>query len=366
MSSFASAFPEADRAALRAALRQGAGKWIARFYRHELLVARTVRGMQIEAAEEFQRTVIRPVLREVAGRLANFDLRGPDIVIEAFPELRAMRDEVLSIVNRGSDAVRRLTTERLHDLVRHESEWLQDAAKKTLKVEVPKPSVAETIRRVDERPYLGETVERWFSKALAGATGDKARAWIQTGLQNGLTTDEIVRGLRGSKDTDYTDGILSRQRDDVVKMLVQSAAAHASSTARFESFKAIGVQQWRWLATLDTKTCPICIANEQGSPYNMGEGPTFPAHPRDRCSPVPWFGEPIGTRASTDGQVPARVTVDEWLRDKPASEQDEVFGKTKASAWRAGKLSVHDMLGKDLQPLTLEELRRLDFIPVDG
>jgi 8-oxo-dGTP pyrophosphatase MutT (NUDIX family) len=42
------------------------------------------------------------------------------------------------------------------------------------------------------------------------------------------------------------------------------------------------------------------------------------------------------------------------------TDQDEVLGKTKAAAWRAGKLSLEDMLGADLQPLTLAELRDLD------
>jgi SPP1 gp7 family putative phage head morphogenesis protein len=352
-------------ASLRAALREGAGRWIARFYRHELLVARTVRGMQEEAIREFNREIVNPLLQKVASRLATFDLRGPDVVLELFPQLRALQSEIEATVARGSDAVRRLTTERLYSLTKQESDWVRESATKVLKVDAPPVNDAAIREKVRDRPFLGAKVEKWFQNMLTTPTGDKARAWIQTGLQQGLTTDQIVRGLRGTKATGYSDGILTGQGASAVSNLVVSAAAHASSVARFESFKAIGVDQWRWLATLDTKTCPICMQHEANSPYPMGEGPTFPAHPRCRCSPVPWFGDPIGNRASIDGPVPADQTFPQWLEGRSVAEQNEVLGKTKAEAWRAGKLTLAQMLGRDMQPLTLAELRRLDRIPDD-
>ena len=352
-------------ASLRAALRAGAGRWIARFYRHELLVARTVRGMQEEAVREFNREIVNPLLRQVAGRLATFDLRGPDVVLELFPQLRALVAEIEATVASGSDAVRRLTTERLYALTKQETDWVRESAEKVLKVDAPPVNDAAIREKVRERPFLGAKVEKWFETMLTTPTGDKARAWVQTGLQQGLTTDQIVRGLRGTKAADYTDGILTGQGTVAVSNLVVSAASHASSVARFESFKAIGVDEWRWLATLDTKTCPICMQNEANSPYPMGEGPTFPAHPRCRCSPTPWFGTPIGNRASTDGPVPASQTFPQWLEGRSIAEQNEVLGKTKATAWRAGNLTLAQMLGRDLQPLSLAELRRLDRLPAD-
>lgn len=357
--------PPADLAQLRAALRAGAGRWIARFYRHELLVARTVRGMQEEAIREFNREIVNPLLRQVASRLATFDLRGPDVVLELFPQLRALQAEIEATVARGSDAVRRLTTERLVELTRQESQWVKESAEKVLKVQPAPVNDATVQQKVRERPFLGAKVEKWFEKMLQVPTGDNARAWIQTGLQQGLTTDQIVRGLRGTKATGYTDGILTGKGAKSVSSLVVSAAAHASSVARFESFVAIGVDEWRWLATLDTKTCPVCMKNEAESPYKMGEGPTFPGHPGCRCGPTPWFGTPIGNRASTDGPVPADQNAVQWLEGRSIGEQNEVLGKRKAELWRAGKLTIAKMFGPDLEPLSLAELRRLDRIPDD-
>jgi hypothetical protein len=84
-----------------------------------------------------------------------------------------------------------------------------------------------------------------------------------------------------------------------------------------------------------------------------------------RSTTVPYFGDPIGNRASTDGPVPASQTFPQWLEGRSIAEQNEVLGKTKATAWRAGKLTLAQMLGRDLQPLSLAELRRLDRLPTE-
>lgn len=357
--------PPADMAALRAALRANAGRWIARFYRHELLVSRTVRGMQVEAQEAFDREIVRPLLQAIAGKLSTFDLRGPDIVLQMFPELRQLEADMMAIVARGSDAVRRLTTERLHDLTKQETEWVVESAQKVLKVPAAPPPESVVATRLEQRPFLGERVEGWFGKMLTGPTGDRARAWIQTGLQRGLTTDEMVRGLRGTKQGGYTDGILTGQPRHAVATLVRTAATHASSVARGESFAQLGVTHWRFIATLDSKTSIICAAND-GKVFPIGKGPMPPLHPNCRSTAVPDFGTPIGTRASIDGPVPADVSFPDWLEGQGVAVQDEMLGRTRAAAWRSGKLSLDQMLGRDLQPLSIADLRRLDRIPDGG
>lgn len=351
--------PPPDIAQLRAALRAGAGRWIARFYRHELLVARTVRGMQEEAIREFNREIVNPLLRQIAGRLATFDLRGPDIILDLFPQLRSLQAEIEAMVARGSDAVRRLTTERLAALARQETAWVSDSASRELGQSPPPIESSTIVRKAQDRPFLGAKVEKWFEKMLQVPTGDKARAWIQTGLQQGLTTDQIVRGLRGTKAANYSDGILTGQGQNAVATLVRTAATHTSTVARQESFKAMGLDKYRFIATLDSKTSIQCAAND-GKFFKIDEGPLPPLHPNCRSTTAPYFGDPIGNRASIDGPVPADQTFRDWLEGRSVAEQNEVLGRTKAEAWRSGRLSIEKMLGRDLQPLTLAELRDLD------
>ena len=347
------ALPAELRAELRANLRKKAGEWIAKFYRHELLVARSVRGMQIEAQQEFDRAIVQPLLRQIGGRLSAFEPRGQDVVAAVYPELQSLEREIQSIVARGSDSVRRLATERLEAMTRHETEWVQESARKVLGTE---PVATASRLPPTDRPILGQRTEEWFKGMLDTPTGDKVRAWVNTGIQRGLTTDEIVRGLRGTR---TQAGILEAPRH-AVAALVRTAATSASSQARIDSFHGIGVTHWKFVATLDHRTSVQCAAHD-GKVFPLGKGPVPPLHPNCRSTAVPDFGgEPLGTRASQDGQVPADKTFPEWLQAQPIGEQNRVLGATKAKAWRAGKLTIEQMLGRDLQPLTLAELRDMD------
>ncbi len=86
--------PPTERERLRAALRAHAEQWIKRFYRHEILVARAVRGIQNDASAEFLRTVAEPIIRQVAAGLAGFEQRGQDVLIDQSPQLRRLMAEV--------------------------------------------------------------------------------------------------------------------------------------------------------------------------------------------------------------------------------------------------------------------------------
>jgi len=347
---------------VRKALRLRAQAWIARLYRHEILTARTVRGMQLEAAQKFDEVVSRPLIELVSSRLSMFDQRGASISMDTIPELARLRDEIFAAAKNGTDAVRRLSTERLFDFTRAETEWVADVTKKTLRIAAARPTDAHVESVVESQPFLGDNTEQWFEKMVAGPTGERVKAWVQTGIQRGLTTDEVVRGLRGSRKTGYTDGIVTGQPRAAVQAVVRTAATHASNVARTESFKMLGVKTWRFVATLDSKTSIQCAAND-GKTFPVGKGPIPPLHPNCRSTVVPDFGDPVGERASVDGPVPADVTFPEWLETQDRSVQDEVLGRTKANAWRNGQITIEQMLGRDLEPLTIAELRSMDILP---
>lgn len=343
-----------ERADIRNRLRKRAGEFLQRFYRHDVLVARAVRGVQIEAAQRFRAEVAEPLIRSIAGRLAGFDARGVDVTPQNFPELAAMIREAEAIVELGVENVRRLTEERMRDIGQRESEFVSENVSKTLDEAAPQVDPSQAIRR----PFLGDDTERWFRKMLTGPTGDAVRQRLTQGIQQGMTVDQIVRSIRGTRNE---RGIIDAS-SDAVGVLVRTASTSASSNARDESFKALGVTHWRFLATLDSRTSVQCAAHD-GKRFKVGVGPMPPLHPGCRSVSVPDFGgDPIGTRASTDGQVPADKDFESWLGARSQKEQNEVLGVTKAKAWRSGKLTLKNMLGRDLQPLTLAELRELDRI----
>lgn len=57
------------------------------------------------------------------------------------------------------------------------------------------------------------------------------------------------------------------------------------------------------------------------------------------------------------GQVPAKVTYEEWLRDQPAEFQDEVLGKARGDLFRGEKLHLDQFVDRAGNELTLDQIK---------
>jgi SPP1 gp7 family putative phage head morphogenesis protein len=347
-------------------LRERLADWLRLSFRHDILVARAVRGLQIEAARSFDRLVLNPLLQLVVDRVPQAQLRTGDLSRDLFPELVSLRAAVEDVVRQGVSAVQRLTETRVAEIARGEVRWAEASFRKVVGEEFG-AGVAEAFgagveqkaaTSLRDRVWLGDSTEKWFEKALETPTADAARAYITTGVKQGLTLDEMTKGIAGTR---TQKGILARPKA-TAQALVRTAATHATSIAQVESFRALGITHWRFVATLDLRTSIQCASND-GQVYPLDEGPLPPLHPNCRSKPSPVINpnrEPRGQRAALGGQVPASTTFEDWLGTQTQAEQNIVLGRAKAEAWRSGKLTLADMLGRDLQPLSLAELKELD------
>lgn len=263
------------------ALRKHAATWIQRFYRHDLLVARTVRGLQADAVETFRIEVVGPVIRQLAAQLAEFPDRGADIAINSSPQLRRMIEQAEAIVRAGVEKLQRDVQAGLREVVGQETLWVQESAQKVLRLpDARRVDPVQVWRTVQDRPYLGGQVQEWFDSFVGGDNGavDNIRYAVQTGIQRGWSTDETVRALRGTKAGKFADGLLTREQPAQLYALVRTAATHASTAAREASFEQLGVDRYRFIATLDSRTSIQCAAND-GKIFEMGNGPLPPLHP---------------------------------------------------------------------------------------
>ena len=64
-----------------------------------------------------------------------------------------------------------------------------------------------------------------------------------------------------------------------------------------------------------------------------------------------------GTRASAEGQIDRNTTFDAYLSRQSVAQQDAQLGAGKAQLWRDRKITLRDLLDKNGNPLTLEQLR---------
>lgn len=201
---------------------------------------------------------------------------------------------------------------------------------------------------------------------------------IRTGWLQGETNRQLLSRLRGGVDEegnvifDLSKGT-KRGAEATIRTSVQAVANDARMRVFRENEDVIkGVQ---WVSTLDARTTVECASLDglmwdlDGNPLGHNKaliGP--PRHWNCRSVLVPVtksFREmgipldefPESTRASIDGQVPENKTFESWIREKPESYAEDVFGKRRAALWRAGKISVRDMTDQRGRELTLDQLR---------
>lgn len=202
---------------------------------------------------------------------------------------------------------------------------------------------------------------------------------VRTSLANGENlTQGITRITGGTVDGVTVPGIMKTTKRKAGALVstainrVQNNAALATYQANADVIKAV-----TQLSTLDNRTSDICIAYSGQTwdvqtlepippstlPFNTGT----PRHwnCRSRIRPVTKsFRElgvsrdeiPPGTRASMDGQIPADITFNDWLKGKSETFQNKLLGKGRARLWRNGDITLTQLLDFRGQPLTLSQL----------
>ena len=214
-------------------------------------------------------------------------------------------------------------------------------------------------------------------KLLAGfmaewtqAERDRVTGALRLAVAEGQTVSQAVTAIRGTKAANYTDGVLAiTQRN--AEAVTRTGIAHVTAAARHETYAANDdiLAGYQWSATLDQRTSATCRALD-GRVFQFGKGPMPPAHVNCRSSTTPvlrdeWKALTKGAkRSSMDGPVDATTSYYDWLKRQPAAFQDEVIGPARAKLLRDGGLSAHRFAALQLdrrwQPLTLEEMRRLE------
>lgn len=181
----------------------------------------------------------------------------------------------------------------------------------------------DAIRKVLSRPWT-----------LDGKTfSDRIWANKET-LVNSVTTELTQMLMRGSAPDKAIKAIVGRfgvSKSQAGRLVMTESAAFANE-ARRDCFKALDVEQYVIVETLDGETCSLC-GSLDGKVYPMSEyqiGVTAPPfHPWCRGTTAPYFAdlEGIGERYARDVKtgenftIPKDMTYDDWK-----SKQNEVYG----------------------------------------
>jgi len=218
-------------------------------------------------------------------------------------------------------------------------------------------------------PSGGKLLEP-FVKDWSAVEVKRVSGAIRQGFFEGQTTSKILQTVRGTKANKYRDGLLEISNRNA-STVVRTAVQHAASVARQETWNQnsnviTGVQ---WVSTLDGRTSAQCQSLD-GQVFPVDSGPRPPIHPNCRSTTVAVldgrfdFLDEGATRASMGGYVPAEQTYYGWLKQQPAGFQDAAVGPVRGKLLRNGGLTAERFaelnIGKNFQPLTLPEMRRLE------
>ncbi len=267
--------------------------------------------------------------------------------------------------------IRHELSAELADLVAYEQGYQAQLFQNTLPVtfEVAAAPVAQVVSSAMARPFQGRLLSEWMA-GLEAEKAAKIRDAIRIGYVEGQTIQEMVQRIKGTKARQYQDGILEITRRNA-ETIVRTAVSHTANHTRQKFAEANDdlVKGVKWLSTLDGKTSDVCISRDS-KVYPVDSGPRPPAHFNCRSTTtfvLKSFRElnidlkelPEGSRSSMDGQVPASMTYNEWLKGKDSTFQDKVLGPTRGKLFREG-MPVDRFVNKAGDRLTLDKLRERD------
>lgn len=228
------------------------------------------------------------------------------------------------------------------------------------------PSSSQVAAAALFKPIVGTT----FSDYLDSISSRLYTTWdtaVRTGYLTGQPTKDIVKSVLGS--SQISQNLLDTGS---IRPLRQSILANTRTTlqsfaneARTETFEKNTdlFSGYKWLATLDLRTCPVCGSFDGKIYTKLSDAPSIPLHMNCRCVLIPVIKgyedlEYEGERAAIDGPVSGNITYEKWLINQSNDRQREILGPSRYEMYKNG-YNIKDFV-TDNRVLTLKELKNVD------
>lgn len=216
------------------------------------------------------------------------------------------------------------------------------------------------LRDLLNKPFgTGSTLNQML-RALNASDQARLIEALQMGISQGMTTDQLMAYIVGTKANRFSDGVLATTRRQA-ETVVRTAMTHTTNAAR-EQFWLLNQELFsglKWVSVLDSRTTALCRSRDgryaplglqplpPGVPLLEPPSARPPAHPNCRSTMI---------AVLANQPLPKDVTYGEWLKRQPATFQDKVLGKTKGKLFREGGMSVDQFVDRAGNELTLDEL----------
>ena len=250
----------------------------------------------------------------------------------------------------------------------------------------------------------GDVVSEYWKQQNAQVTGNFLRQ-MRMGVAGGEGLQSLIQRVRGTKENNFTDGIMNATKKKA-ETLVRSSVAAVNNEAIIKTYQANEdlFNGYQWMATLDSRTSDICKArsgltwDKDFQPVGHGIGWSAPpAHFNCRSTVIgvlkPWAdlaNKPLPavgaetlkeeltkslmarglspaliskainkTQQSMDGFVAGDINFEDWLKGKTERFQKAILGDQKWELWNTGKIGFVDLVDQKSHPRSLAELQAL-------
>lgn len=233
------------------------------------------------------------------------------------------------------------------------------------------------------KPIVGGQLANDVWRTIAEKTREKALYAVREGIQQGLTTAQIVAQIRGTRTRVgdkyiYVGGIVDQSKNQI-NTAVRTLRSHVSNEAMSHTFEALGFDYVKFYNVLDGRTSKTC-AHYSNKVYKASEPhPTPPMHYNCRsiligvdkdgklegkrpfvASDKPVSKIPKDKREGIIGQVDANTSFKTWFERQDEDFQKTWLGATRYKLFKDGKYSIDRFVDQSGKELTIEELRKLD------
>lgn len=369
--------------------------------RRKVALLRLERG-EADRVEALLREMERDLLDQIGGRLAGGYTSER---LEAL--LVSVKDLLESRLGQAVD----LITETMAELAAEEAAWEVSAIERVSPVQISLAAVSlDQVRALAGDAVQGLSIARWF-EGINAQTAQRVERQLRLGIAEGETLDQLVRRIRGTRANAFKDGVLEATRRDA-EAITRTGISEASTAARSLVWEANAdvILCLRWTSVLDGRTTPICQsrdghvrpATDEGSIPDEVTDPRLdppsarpPAHINCRSILVavidaagivgnrPYVaddrvrerreaqfrqeakkrGVPIQQvrkewAQERVGQVPAKVTYEEWFSKQTVAFQQGVLGPARFKLYRQG-MKLGAFVDNSGRRLTIQELREM-------
>ena len=169
---------------------------------------------------------------------------------------------------------------------------------------------------------------------LAPAACLATKKALTTGVVLGNNPRDIARAIRQEAGLGLTRSLT----------IARTETLRAYRQASIENYAANEdvVNGWIWTATLGPRTCAACLAMH-GTRHAVDE--VFASHPNCRCAPVPITKSWAELGLPEVDDLPDEVfSGEEWFAQQDASTQEQILGPAKYAAFKAGRISLSDLV----------------------